>query len=134
AMLGHELRNPLAAIRNAILLLQVQAKEGDQLRQAQSIIEREVGQLVRLVDDLLDVSRITQGKIRLHMEAVDLTEIVNEAVELSGPLIKARRHRLHLSVPEAAVRVMGDAARLAQVLANLLHNAAKYTDEGGEIW
>ena len=98
------------------------------------MIDRQVQHLVRLVDDLLDVSRITRGKIRLQTEAVDLAAVVERAVETSRPLIDARGHELTVALPPEPVRVRGDPVRLAQVLANLLNNAAKYTEEGGRIW
>jgi signal transduction histidine kinase len=132
SMLAHELRNPLAPIRNAVQILRTEDQR--ELPWAREVIERQVTQLVRLVDDLLDVSRITQGKIRLHNETVVIQGIVNQAIETSHPLIAARKHQLTVTVPPRPVWVCGDAVRLAQVLTNLLNNAAKYTDEGGRIW
>jgi signal transduction histidine kinase/DNA-binding response OmpR family regulator len=134
SMLAHELRNPLAPICNGLQILRLRA--GDQADQGRvrDIIERQVQQLVRLVDDLLDISRITQGKIRLQTEAVDLATVVSRAIETSHPLIDARRHELTVSLPPQPVRVIADPVRLAQVVGNLLHNAAKYTEEGGRIW
>jgi CheY-like chemotaxis protein len=134
AMLAHELRNPLAAIRNAVQVLGLSDMAESQRSWARAIIDRQVTQLVRLVDDLLDVARITQGKIRLQMESVDLTAVVDLAVELSSPLIKARHHQLLVSCKKDPLWIKGDSTRLAQVLANLLNNAAKYTDPGGQIW
>ena len=133
AMLAHELRNPLAAIQGAGYVLRISEQTPDKLAWAQGIIDRQVNQLVRLVDDLLDVARITQGKIRLQLEPVEVTAVIELAKELSGPLITARRHRLVVAPPAAPLWVRGDVTRLAQVLANLLNNAAKYTDEGGLI-
>ena len=133
AMLAHELRNPLAAIQGANYVLRISEQTPDKISWAQAIIDRQVSQLVRLVDDLLDVARITQGKIRLQLEPVELTAVVELARELSGPLITARHHRLAITAPQSPVWVRGDVTRLAQVLANLLNNAAKYTDEGGLI-
>ena len=133
AMLAHELRNPLAAIQGAGYVLRISEQTPDKLAWAQGIIDRQVNQLVRLVDDLLDVARITQGKIRLQLAPVEVTAIVDLAKELSGPLIKARHHTLSVSMPSIPLWVRGDAARLSQVLANLLTNAAKYTDAGGQI-
>ena len=133
AMLAHELRNPLAAIQGANYVLRISEQTPDKIAWAQAIIDRQVSQLVRLVDDLLDVARITQGKIRLQLEPVEVSAVVELAKELSGPLVTARRHRLQLTGPAAPLWVRGDATRLAQVLANLLNNAAKYTDEGGLI-
>jgi signal transduction histidine kinase len=132
AMLAHELRNPLAPIRNALHLIRLAGQEAD-AGDNWAVIERQVNLLVRLVDDLLDVSRISQGKIRLQKTPVDLGEVVARAVESSRPLIDARRHQLTVTMPPASVVVDGDAVRLVQVLANLLNNAAKYTPEGGRI-
>ncbi len=134
SMLAHELRNPLAPIRNALQIIGLQGSSESTLQWALEIIARNVHQLVRLVDDLLDVSRITRGKIRLQPEPLDMAAVVAQAVEISQPLIEARRHHLTVSVPPEPVWVHGDGTRLAQVLANLLNNAAKYTDEGGSIW
>jgi signal transduction histidine kinase len=133
AMLGHELRNPLAPIRTALELVRLKCPDDPDLTWARGAIERQVAHLTRLVDDLLDVSRITRGKIRLTRRPVRLAEVVAHAVETSLPLIDARRHRLELSVPEDAGTVEGDFTRLAQVISNLLNNAAKYTAEDGLI-
>jgi PAS domain S-box-containing protein len=133
AMLAHELRNPLAPIRTAAEVLKVCEPVGPGVREAREVIERQVQQLARLVDDLLDVSRITRGKVRLETAAVDLASVVARAVETSRPLVEARRHRLETALPDAPVLVRGDLARLVQVIANLLTNAAKFTDAGGEI-
>lgn len=134
AMLSHELRNPLAPILNAVQLLQLQKNEDQLQRQARTVIERQVGQLTRLVDDLLEVSRITTGRIHLHQERLELNGIVENAVETARPLIGERRHALNLSRSPQPILLYGDAARLEQVVVNLLTNAAKYTDEGGQIW
>ncbi len=134
AMLAHELRNPLAPIRNAVHILKRPGISDEQLEWARGIIERQVDQLTRLVDDLLDVSRITQGKITLQKEKLDLMTVVGRALETSRPLIDARKHQLAVSLPSESVRLKGDLLRLAQVVSNLLSNAAKYTDEGGAIW
>jgi signal transduction histidine kinase/DNA-binding response OmpR family regulator len=134
SMLAHELRNPLAPIRNAVHVLRLQAEGRSDLDWARDVIDRQVKHLVRLVDDLLDVSRITCGKVRLQLEPVPLAAIVAEAVEASNPEIEAREHLLEVIVPPEAVWVQGDATRLAQVVTNLLNNAAKYTDPGGRIW
>ncbi len=134
AMLSHELRNPLAPIRNALEVIRLRGGERREvLRQAWDMVERQVEQLSRLVDDLLDVSRITRGKIALRQEPVEVPAVVTRAVETSRPLIEARRHQLDVSLPEEPLWVRGDATRLAQVLLNLLNNAAKYTDEGGRV-
>ena len=134
AMLAHELRNPLAPIRNALHIIGMRGKERRQVtRQAWDIIDRQVEHMARLVDDLLDVSRITRGKINLQKEPLDVATIVARAVEGSRPLIDARRHTLEVNVPEDSGHVEGDPIRLAQVFWNLLNNAAKYTPEGGSI-
>ena len=133
ATLAHELRNPLAPITNTVELLR-RAGADDGIRgRALEIMERQVHQLVRLIDDLLDVSRITTGKVSLDMNRVDLLQVLNSAVEIASPGIEARGHRLTLDLPPGPVWVHADAARLAQVFANLLNNATKYTDEGGRI-
>jgi signal transduction histidine kinase/DNA-binding response OmpR family regulator len=134
AMLAHELRNPLAPIRNAAQVLHLAGLGPQQQQWARGVIERQVQQLTRLVDDLLDVSRITRGKINLKKESVDVAAVVGRAVEISRPLIDQRKHTLHLAQPPEPLRAVVDPVRLAQVLANLLNNAAKYTEEGGTIW
>jgi signal transduction histidine kinase/CheY-like chemotaxis protein len=134
AMLAHELRNPLAPIRNAVQLLRYQGGNDPQLEWARDIIDRQVQQMARLVDDLLDVSRITRGKINLQMEPIDAAAVVSRAVETSRPLIDARHHELTVSVLPEPLMVQADSTRLAQVLSNLLNNAAKYTEDGGHVW
>jgi PAS domain S-box-containing protein len=131
AMLAHELRNPLAPIANALHLVRLQ---GGDARPALDVIERQVEHMVRLVDDLLDVSRITRGQIKLQKKQVDLAVVISRAVESSRPLIEARRHTLDVRLPDGPLPVEGDQVRLAQVILNLLINAAKYTPEGGQIW
>ena len=131
AMLGHELRNPLAPIVTALQLLRLRGN--DPAKHEHTIIERQVQHLTTLVDDLLDVSRITQGKIALKRERVELSSVVSRAVELASPLLEERRHRLVVDVPEHGVPVLVDATRFAQVISNLVGNAAKYTEPGGEI-
>jgi signal transduction histidine kinase/ActR/RegA family two-component response regulator len=133
AMLAHELRNPLAPIRNAAKILRLMAPADPQLQRARGVIERQVTQLARLVDDLLDVSRIRGGKIRLDREPVDLASVISFAVETARPLIEERNHQLELDVPAEPMLVEGDAARLSQVIANLLNNAAKFTPRRGFI-
>jgi signal transduction histidine kinase len=133
AMLAHELRNPLAPVLNAVHILRRVGSNEARLAWCRDVIGRQVEQLTRLVDDLLDVSRITRGKIELRKEPVDLAAIVQRAVETSLPLIDAHRHRFLVELPSEPVRVEGDPIRLAQVVSNLLNNAAKYTDEGGSI-
>jgi signal transduction histidine kinase/DNA-binding response OmpR family regulator len=134
SMLAHELRNPLAPIRNAVQIMRVLGSERPELAAAREMIDRQVQHMVRLVDDLLDVSRITRGKIRLQTESVEVAAVVARALETARPLIDSRRHELTVEVPEAPLRVDGDSVRLAQVVGNLLNNAAKYTEEGGRIW
>jgi signal transduction histidine kinase/DNA-binding response OmpR family regulator len=134
SMLAHELRNPLAPIRNAVEVMQSQGANTGDVAHWRDVIGRQVGHLVRLVDDLLDVSRITQGKIRLQMQPVDLVTIAAQAIEASRPEIDARSHQLHLDLPQKPVFLFGDVTRLAQIFTNLLNNAAKYTKAGGHIW
>jgi signal transduction histidine kinase len=135
AMLAHELRNPLAPIRNALEILRLRGvgAHDEAAGQAWDMVERQTGHLSRLVDDLLDVSRITRGKINLERAPVEVGEVVRRAVETSRPVIEARRHKLDVRMPPRLVWVEGDLTRLAQVVLNLLNNAAKYTEEGGHI-
>ena len=133
AMLAHELRNPLAPIRSAAELLRMLEIDNENLNWASEVIARQVDHMVRLVDDLLDISRITGGKIQLRVETIDSRSVVDRAVETSRPLLEDRKHTLHLSVPNQPLPIKGDPVRLAQVLANLLNNAAKYTEPGGRI-
>jgi PAS domain S-box-containing protein len=141
AMLSHELRNPLAPILNAALLLRLhsnrnrlQGIENPILQQSAAIIERQVGQLTHIVDELFEVSRITTGRIQLHQESTSLGAVVENAVETVRSLIDQRKHELTVSMPKQPIWVNADAARLEQVMVNLLTNAAKYTDQGGHIW
>ena len=134
AMLAHELRNPLAPIRNAVTIMQkMDAQLPVPVQRMRDVIDRQLTQMTRLVDDLLDVSRLTTGKIRLRREPIDLAEVIARSVETVRPLIEARAHTLTLDVPPGPHQVDGDPTRLAQVLQNLLVNAAKYTAEGGRI-
>ena len=133
AMLSHELRNPLAPIRNAVEVIRRLAPPDPKLTMARDVVDRQVTLLARLVEELLDVSRISQGKIALKKEPVDLGRIVAHAVETARPLIDARRQTLTVSVPATPVWLSADFARLSQVVANLLNNASKYTGEGGRI-
>jgi CheY-like chemotaxis protein len=133
AMLAHELRNPLAPMRSALEAFRLLLPPDPQLGQLRDIVDRQVGQLTRLVDDLLDVTRITIGKVRLRREPMDLVAAIERAVETVQPLIAARRHRLDVERPPGPAWVQGDQVRLTQVVANLLGNAAKYTPEGGRI-
>jgi two-component system, chemotaxis family, CheB/CheR fusion protein len=135
AMLAHELRIPLAPIRNALQIIQSGGPETQPLvQQSWEIIERQVENLVRLVDDLLDVNRISRGKIKLQKVPVDLAIIVARAIESCRPIIEGRRHHLEVSLPDGPMQMHADPIRMAQVLWNLLNNAAKYTPEGGRIW
>jgi hemerythrin-like metal-binding protein len=132
-MLSHELRNPLAPIRNSVHVLSRVAPASAQAEQARVIIARQVDHLARLVEDLLDVKRISTGKLRLHADQMDLTQQVREAVEDIRPLFSNSSLHLLLDVPHQPVWVNGDRTRLAQVVINLLHNAAKFTDPGGHV-
>ena len=134
SMLAHELRNPLAPIRNAVEVMKLRPEAPPEFAWARDVIDRQVRQLARLVDDLLDVSRITRGKIELRTEPLDLGTVARQAVEASRPFVESKKHRLHVQLPADPLPVNGDPTRLAQVLTNLLINAAKYTEEGGEIW
>ena len=131
AMLGHELRNPLAALRTALDL--VRLSSGGMLDGPHAVMDRQVGILTRLVDDLLDVSRITRGRVALRKESLDLSRVVMAAVDASAALIERRRHHLTTVLPKRPLFVVGDAVRLEQVVTNLLTNAAKYTEPGGSI-
>ncbi|HEX9967459.1 MAG TPA: ATP-binding protein, partial [Solirubrobacterales bacterium] len=133
AMLGHELRNPLAAIVTATELMRLGSDNPTYIARSREIVARQSALMSRLIDDLLDISRITRGKIELKTETVLLGELVERAIEIVRPLIDERGHRLAVDLPAEPVSLSGDAARLGQVLANLLHNAAKYTDAGGNL-
>ena len=133
AMLAHELRNPLAPILHAVNALRELDPGSTRAERCQEVIERQVLHLSRLVDDLLDISRITQGKVKLQKEKVELRSIVNRAVETVRPFVESRRHELVLNLPAEPMVLEGDLIRLAQVVANLLHNSAKYTQNGGRI-
>ncbi len=134
AMLGHELRNPLAPIANAVQLMRLHKGDDPVQQQARDIIERQVGQLTRLVGDLLEISRINTGKIQITKDWIVVSSIIERAIETAHPLIAQRRHELSVSQPPRPVWLHADAARLEQVVVNLLTNAAKYTEEGGHIW
>ena len=134
AMLSHELRNPLAPLASAVQLLRLQNNEAPVQQQALNVIERQVGQLKHLVDDLLEISRITSGSIRLRQERISVGSVVERALETARPLTGQRRHELTVSLPPQPIWLHADATRIEQVLVNLLVNAAKYTDEGGRIW
>jgi PAS domain S-box-containing protein len=133
AMLAHELRNPLAPIRNAVTIMQMHHELPPLLQRTGDIVDRQLGHLTRLVDDLLDVGRIVTGKILLKSEPINFRDVVLVSVETVRPLIEARGHQLTLDVPTDPIEMVGDATRLAQALQNLLSNAARYTPEGGRI-
>ena len=134
ATLAHELRNPLAPIRNSLHLLRLSGELSPALDPVRDILERQVDQMVRLIDDLLDVSRISRGKIELQKETIELATVVSTAVETARPLIDAAGHQLALSLPAEPMFLEADPVRLAQIIGNLLNNAAKYTLPGGQIW
>lgn len=134
ATLAHELRNPLGPIRNSLHLLRLSGELSPSLDHVREIMERQVDHMVRLIDDLLDVSRISRGKIELRKETVELTTIVSTAVETIQPLLEAAGHQLAISLPAAPMMLEGDPVRLAQIIGNLLNNAVKYTNPGGQIW
>ncbi|WP_047193624.1 PAS domain S-box protein [Caldimonas brevitalea] len=133
AILGHELRNPLAPIRNAVSIMQIAPEFPAKLRGSRDIVDRQLSHLTRLVDDLLDVGRITTGKISLKRQRIGFREVVQRSVEATRPLLAERGHELSVKLPPQAVMVWGDDTRLVQVLQNLLSNAAKYTDPGGRV-
>jgi PAS domain S-box-containing protein len=134
AMLAHELRNPLAPVRTALHILKQPGADAATHAQVRDMAERQVQHMARLLDDLLDVSRVSRGRIELRTEAVDVAAAIGRTVEAVRPLIEDRRHELTVSLPAGPVRVEVDPTRLEQVLTNLLNNAAKYTDPGGQIW
>jgi PAS domain S-box-containing protein len=133
AVLAHELRNPLAPILTSVEVLRLLGPGDANVAQARDIVERQVRQMVRLVDDLLDVTRIAQGKVELRRTAFDLASAVAEAVQTTAPLFEAQRHRLAVQLPDGPLRLQADQARVVQILVNLLANAAKYTDPGGRV-
>jgi PAS domain S-box-containing protein len=133
AMLSHEFRNPLAPIRNAVYLMRRKQLTNTERQSLLSMLDRHSAQLVRLVDDLMDMSRLTQGTIRLHSQALDIASVVARAVEASRSVIDAHAHTLRLALPEEPVQLTGDCVRLVQVIVTLLDNAARYTPPGGEI-
>src|SRR5262249_19011843 len=133
ATLAHELRNPLAPIRNAFQAVRLKGADPDIREWAEGVIERQVRHMARLVDDLMDVSRISRGKVKLYSEDIDLCRLVRTASEDQRGLLEAAGLHLELNVPPRPVWVRGDATRLSQVVANLLTNAAKFTDPGGRV-
>lgn len=134
ATLGHELRNPLAPLLTGLQLLKATGTDGPHVQKVMAVMERQIDHLVRLVDDLLEVSRITRGLVEIHREAIDLVFVVRSAIETSRPLVEAAGHDLVVNVPAEPLTLVGDALRLTQVFANLMTNAAKYTNAGGRIW
>ncbi|MGJ7495354.1 hybrid sensor histidine kinase/response regulator [Variovorax sp. RT4R15] len=133
AMLAHELRNPLAPIRSAVALLERLDTIDPRLTTIKEVVRRQVDHMARLLDDLLDASRVTSGKVTLHQQTTKVSEFVNQAVEMYRALIDARGQQLTLDMPVTPIYAHGDPTRLAQIIGNLLHNAAKYTPEGGTI-
>ena len=133
AMLAHELRNPLSRVLNALLVLRSPGASPGDLEWATQIMERQVRHMARLIDDLLDVSRVMRGSIQLRTERVELGRIARQVVENARPFIRSRRHELIVSIPEQPIPMIADPVRVEQILTNLLHNAAKYTPEGGKI-
>ena len=134
ALLAHELRNPLGPIRHAVTILRARTPSPEELHWATSIIDRQTERMTRLVDDLLDVAQISRGTIELRRGRVDIADVLKAAVESSGTLIERARHQLSVTPPEEPLYVEGDPTRLTQSITNLLDNAAKYTDPGGQIW
>jgi signal transduction histidine kinase/CheY-like chemotaxis protein len=134
ATLGHELRNPLAPLRTGLQLLESANVQDPLVRRVSAVLERQVGHLVRLVDDLLEVSRITRGLIEVRRETLDLLAVLRSAIDTSRPAVDTAGHELTVEFPPQPILIEGDPMRLTQVFANLLANAAKYTDQGGHIW
>jgi signal transduction histidine kinase len=134
ATLAHELRNPLAPIRNALEIMRLANDTGETVRRQRERLERQVAQLVRLVDDLLDVSRITTGKLRLTVEPLTVQEVIEAALDMSRPQLEKTGLVLTTDVPPVPIPLTGDRVRLAQVFTNILNNAAKFTEPGGRVW
>src|SRR6478609_1662818 len=132
-MLAHELRNPLAPLRNAVEILRRSGTADASVQWSREVIDRQIAHMTRIVDDLLDVSRLTSGKIFLHRSVLTLGQIFEHALEASRPAIDSRKQRLTVDLPREPIYIDGDIVRLSQVISNLLNNAAKYTDEKGEI-
>jgi signal transduction histidine kinase len=133
ATLSHELRNPLAALNNAVHLLGIESKNASEVKPTLEMMQRQIAQLTRMVNDLLDVSRSTLGKVTLQLAPVNLSQVIEDAIETAQSAVQAKRLRLTRRFPAETVMVRGDAARLLQVFSNLLDNAAKFTPEGGAI-
>ncbi len=134
ATLAHELRNPLAPIRNSLNILRLTRSDAPASERVLQVMERQVNHMVRLVDDLLEIARITSGKIELRLEPVEIASVIRSAIDTSRPLIDAAGHQLATKLPAEPLTVEADPVRLSQVVANLLNNAAKYTEPGGQIW
>lgn len=134
AMLAHELRNPLAPIRNALQIMKMPGANASTIEQARQMTERQVQHMVRLVDDLLDVSRIMRGKIELRKEPIALAVVVDHAVDTTRPILDAQGQEIIVALPDEPLRLEADPTRLAQVIGNLLHNAAKYSNRSGRVW
>ena len=134
ALLAHELRNPLAPLRNGLQIMRLAGNDGIAVIKARDMMERQLGHMVRIVDDLLDISRISQNKMELRRSRVLLSDVVNSAVETVRPIIEAAGHELCITLPAEQVHLDADFTRLAQVFSNLLTNSAKYTERGGRIW
>ena len=134
ALLAHELRNPLAPIRNGLNVLRLAGADQEAAQETREIMERQITHMVRLIDDLLDVSRINRNKMELRLSRVTLAEAVNSALETARPIIDAGEHSLTVSIPDRPIYLEADLTRLAQVFSNLLSNSAKYTRHGGKIW
>lgn len=134
ATLAHELRNPLAPLRNAIEILRLQGMQTPESQWAVDIMSRQMQQMTRLIDDLLDIARITGNKLELKKEVIDLSDVLRVAIETSKPLIESSGHEFSVSLPQHPIYLKGDVVRIAQAISNLLNNAAKYTESGGHIW
>ena len=134
ALLAHELRNPLAPLRNGLEVIRVAADDARAVAEARAMMERQLGHMVRLIDDLLDISRVNRNKMELRRSRVLLSDVVNSAIETARPLIDAAGHTLTVSLPTEPVALHADLTRLAQIFSNLLTNSAKYTERGGRIW
>jgi len=133
AMLGHELRNPLAPIANGIVLLRRLNCDNPDVARICDMVDRQLGSMRRLLDDLLDVARLHQGKLRVECQPLDLQPVVQSAIEVCRPFLERRSHQLTVELPPQPLRVLGDATRLSQAIANLLNNAIKYTPHDGSI-
>ena len=134
AMLAHELRNPLAPVRNAVALMKSRSQRDPVIDRVSDVIERQVGLMARLMDDLLDIGRITNDRMELRLERVNLARIVRDAIEISQPLIQRSGHEVSVMVPQPSIVVEADPARLGQVFSNLVNNACRYTANKGQIW